>query len=250
MIALSGQLNQCWAREVRVNGVPATYTIANPDGVGASWSYNFTLTPGMNHITVQTLNRRRRRDRPGRGGRLLQPAGNPARQPAADLPAADVQPEDDDDRRRHHRHRRRHRLEGVGSGRNGHHREVARAVSGRHHDDATSIRTSPIRTARSGSTTAGEACPSRSTRVRRHRREHTSSRSTVNGMSASRNFTVIQRPRVPDAVGNALRREPDVGTRRGDPSDRRGLRTWGSTLTINPGTLMMIDPGAVSRAGR
>ena len=55
VIALSGQLNQCWAREVRVNGLPATYTIANPDGVGANWSYSFTLTPGLNHITVQTL---------------------------------------------------------------------------------------------------------------------------------------------------------------------------------------------------
>ena len=56
VIALSGQLNQCWAREVRVNNLPATYNIANPDGVGANWSYNFTLTPGMNHIKVQTLN--------------------------------------------------------------------------------------------------------------------------------------------------------------------------------------------------
>ncbi|MBP7746381.1 MAG: lamin tail domain-containing protein [Phycisphaerae bacterium] len=55
VILLSGQLNQCWAREVRVNGVSANYTIANPDGVGASWTYNFTLNPGPNSIIVQTL---------------------------------------------------------------------------------------------------------------------------------------------------------------------------------------------------
>jgi hypothetical protein len=56
VISLSGQLNQCGARRVVVNGLEAdSYTIANPGGVGASWSHEYTLVAGNNNIVVETL---------------------------------------------------------------------------------------------------------------------------------------------------------------------------------------------------
>ncbi len=51
VISLNGQLNQCGTRYVKVNGQDA-------DGYSvylASWNKQITLTPGLNHITVQCL---------------------------------------------------------------------------------------------------------------------------------------------------------------------------------------------------
>jgi hypothetical protein len=51
VIALSGQLNQCWTHEVLVNGVPAdSFNV-----VEATWAHDHTLVPGPNDIVVQLL---------------------------------------------------------------------------------------------------------------------------------------------------------------------------------------------------
>ena len=51
VVTLSGRLNQCGTREVQVNGVVAgTYSVQ-----AATWSHAYTLSPGNNTITVQDV---------------------------------------------------------------------------------------------------------------------------------------------------------------------------------------------------
>ncbi|UCE58163.1 MAG: DNRLRE domain-containing protein [Phycisphaerales bacterium] len=51
VIALSGDLNQCWAHDVLINGQPVDYfSVYN-----AEWSDSHVLTPGVNHILLQCL---------------------------------------------------------------------------------------------------------------------------------------------------------------------------------------------------
>lgn len=49
---LNGTLNQAGTHNVLVNGQPATFSVYN-----ATWSYTYTLTRGWNHIVVQGMDR-------------------------------------------------------------------------------------------------------------------------------------------------------------------------------------------------
>lgn len=50
VISLSGQLNQCGAHSVTLNGIPATFSL-----FGGTWAQNLTLFPGVNNIVVRSL---------------------------------------------------------------------------------------------------------------------------------------------------------------------------------------------------
>ena len=52
ILALSGQLNQAGTHNVTVNGVQATFSVYQ-----GNWSYNYNLYPGLNTITVKSFDR-------------------------------------------------------------------------------------------------------------------------------------------------------------------------------------------------
>ncbi len=52
VIALNGQLDQAGTHNVTVNGLPSTFSV-----YAGTWSHNLTLTPGMNTVVVQAWDR-------------------------------------------------------------------------------------------------------------------------------------------------------------------------------------------------